>query len=79
MGILSKIINPGNYRSMVNIAKISANLERHLNKRCAYCDLDLGVDTPVVEFVEHLSEKHLDKIDPKDIETYRKIIKKAIG
>ena len=65
---------------MLLITKISANLNRHMRKRCAYCDFDLGSgDVEVVVFVEHLAEKHLDKIDAKDIEVYQKMIKKVTG
>ncbi len=79
MGILSKLVNPGNYRTMVDIAKISSKLERHLNKRCAYCGLDLGQDTPVVEFVQHLAQEHPDRLEPNEAEQYQKIIKKVTG
>jgi len=79
MGLLSKFTNPGNYRTMVDIAKISHKLEAHMNKRCAYCDLDLGKETPVVEFVQHLADRHIDKIDEKEVETYQKIIRKVTG
>lgn len=76
--VIGKFFNPRNLRSMVDIAKISNSLDNHMNKRCAYCNMDLGLgdEVPVVEFVEHLAEKHLDKIQPRDIETYRKLIKK---
>ena len=76
---LGKLFNVSNYRNFISIAKISQSLEHHMNKRCAYCDLDLGRDTPVVTFVQHLAEEHLDHIDQKDIDTYRKIIKKVTG
>jgi len=77
MGLLSKFTNPGNMRVMIDIAKISSKLEKHMNKRCAYCGLDLGRDTAVVAFVQHLAKEHLDQIDQKEIESYRKIIKKV--
>ena len=63
---------------MVMIAKISGSLDKHLMKRCAYCDLDLGLgnEYPVVKFVDHLVDRHSDKIDPGDVEHYHKLIKK---
>ena len=50
-----------------------------MNKRCAYCDLDLGNgdEYPVIEFVNHLAEKHLDMIKPEDIKHYEKLIDKV--
>ena len=52
MGIPLRFLNPLNYKSMVLITKISANLNRHMLKRCAYCDFDLGSgDVEVVVFV----------------------------
>lgn len=78
MGIPLRFLNPRNYRDMLLITKISANLNRHMRKRCGYCDFDLGSgDVEVVVFVAHLEEKHADKIDPKDLETYKKMIKKV--
>ena len=78
MGIM-KFLDPRNTRLMVDIARISESLDKHMIKRCAYCPLDLGTgkDTPVVEFVNHLAEKHPDKIDAKDVENYKKIIDKV--
>ena len=78
MGLPLRFLNPANYRSMVRIARISDSLSKHMKKRCAYCDLDLGIgnETPVVEFVEHLADKHPDEIKPEDVENYRKLIKK---
>lgn len=78
MGMPLKFFNPANFRAMIDIAKISDSLSKHMKKRCAYCDLDLGVgdDYPVVAFVEHLAEKHLDKIEANDIDNYHKLIKK---
>jgi len=64
---------------MLTMTKLASNLSLHMKKRCSYCDLDLGTgdDYPVVEFVQHLSDKHMDKIDEKDIKNYEKLIKKA--
>ncbi len=79
MGLGMKLLNIKNYRGMVQIAKISNSLDKHMKKRCAYCDnFDMGVgdDAPVVEFVKHLAENHPTLIDPKDITTYEKLIKK---
>ncbi len=78
MGIL-KYLDPRNTRFMLDIARISESLDKHMIKRCAYCSLDLGTgkDTPVVEFIDHLVEKHPDKIDAKDVENYKKIIDKV--
>ena len=80
MGIGLKFLNPRNLRSMIQIAKISDSLDKHLKKRCAYCDMDMGLgnEVPVVEFVDHLAKKHPDKIDAEDIENYRKLIKKVV-
>jgi len=81
MGLASKILNPGNVRGMLQIAKLSNRLSQHIKKRCGYCELDLGIgdDYPVVDFVKHLSDEHRDKIDPQDIKTYEKLIKKVLG
>lgn len=66
---------------MVTIAKISHSLDKHMKKRCAYCDLDLGLgnEFPVVEFVNHLIKRHPDVIDPKDVDDYNKLIKRMSG
>ena len=74
-----KFFDPRNTRMMVDLAKISSGLDKHMLKKCAYCDLELGTgqDTPVVEFIDHLVEKHPDKIEAKDVEGYRKIIDKV--
>lgn len=79
MGIGLKMLNPRNMRTMINIAKISDNLSRHIKKRCAYCDMDMGHgdDYSVVEFVAHLEQQHAEHIDPKDLEVYKKMIKKV--
>lgn len=76
MGLI-KFLNPRNYRQMINILRISNNLDKHMKKRCAYCDWDMGTgdEVPIVEFVNHLAENHLDKIDAGDVEVYRKMIK----
>lgn len=78
IGMPLKFFNPANFQAMVRIAKISDSISKHMKKRCAYCDLDLGIgdDYPVVSFVEHLAEEHPDKIDANDVEKYRNIIKK---
>jgi len=78
MGLGIKMLNPGNYRTMVMVMKLSGSLMAHTKKRCAYCDMDMGLgdDFMVIEFVEHLEEKHSDKIEPKDIKHFRKLIKK---
>ncbi len=76
MGIGIKMLNPSNYRTMMGLAKISAGLELHLKKSCAYCDLDFGNEIPVIEFVEHMATKHEDKILPEDIKKYRRLIAK---
>ena len=74
-----KFFDPRNTRFMLDIAKISESLDKHMMKRCAYCSKDLGTgqDTPVVEFIDHLAEKHPEKIEAKDVENYRKIIDKV--
>jgi len=78
MGLGLRMLNPRNYRDMLLITKISSNLNQHMRKRCAYCELDLGTgDSEVVTFVAHLEEKHSDRIDEKDLQTYRKMIRKV--
>ncbi len=79
MGMGLKMLNPTNYRNMANIVKISSSLDKHMKKRCAYCDLDMGLGTEfgIVEFVKHLAEKHPEQVDPKDIDTYKKIVDKV--
>ncbi len=79
IGIPLKFLNPGNVRTMITLTKLSNGLSLHMLKRCKYCDLDLGTgdDYPVIEFVQHLAEKHLDKIKPEDIKWYEKLVKKA--
>ena len=66
---------------MINIAKVSDGLDKHMKKRCAYCGLEmgLGTDYPVVEFINHLAEKHPDKIDAKDVEAYLRVVKRVTG
>ncbi len=78
MGIM-KFLDPRNTRLMMDIAKISEGLDKHMNKSCAYCNKNLGTgkDTPVVEFIDHLAEKHPDRIEAKAVEGYRKIIEGA--
>lgn len=73
-----KFFNPGNYKNMVRIAKISNSLDKHMKKRCAYCDMDMGTgdNVPVVDFVEHLASEHSDKISPDEVEKYHNLIKK---
>ena len=77
MGI-GKFLDPRNMRSMIDIAKISDSLGKHMMKRCAYCDMDMGMgnEVAIVDFVDHLADKHLDKIEASDIESYRKLIKR---
>ena len=80
MGVLMKMMRPGNMRQMVNIAKISSEIQQHMKNRCAYCDLDMGIgaDYPVIEFLDHLEKKHSDKIKEEDLKLYRKIIGRAV-
>lgn len=80
MGILMKMMNPRNMRQMINLSKISTEINRHMNNRCAYCDLDMGIgaDYPVVEFLDHLEKEHPDKIEEKDLKLYRKIIGRVV-
>ncbi len=77
MGI-GKFFDPRNMRQMIHIAKVSDGLDKHMTKSCAYCNLKMGLgDTyPVIEFLEHLVARHPEKIDAKDVETYRKVIEK---
>ena len=79
MGLPLKFLNPGNLRQMIAITKLSDGLNLHMNKKCAYCDdFNLGIgDVPVIGFVQHLAEKHLDKIKPEDIKWYEKLVVKA--
>jgi len=81
MGLGFKMLNPRNMRNMVTITKLSSSLMGHMKKRCAYCDMDMGQgdDYPVIDFVKHLADKHLDKIKAEDIEHYNKLIKKVTG
>ena len=80
MGLGLRMLNPRNMRDMILITKISSNLNSHLKKRCAYCDKDFGIgDSPVFELVAHLEESHPDKIEPKDLQHYKKMIKKVTG
>ena len=68
-----------NMREGIKIAKISEDLNKHLKKRCAYCeDLDMGFgdDFPVIDFAEHLMEKHPEKIDPEKVKGYLKLLNK---
>ena len=78
MGIPLKFLNPSNYMNMVRFAKITDSLGKHMKRRCAYCDLDLGSgdDVPIVSFVEHLIMNHPEKIDSNDVEHYKNIIDK---
>lgn len=76
MGIGIKFFNPKNLRQMVDIAKVSNGLDKHMKKRCAYCDMGLGTELPIVEFIDHLAENHLDKVDAKDIENYQRLVKR---
>tara|TARA_R100000750_G_C2317183_1_gene84863 strand:- start:69 stop:311 length:243 start_codon:yes stop_codon:yes gene_type:complete len=78
MGI-GKFLNVGNYKQMMQISRLSNSLDKHMLKRCAYCNKDMGSgdDMPVVEFIAHLAEYHTDKIDAKDIDIYKKMVKKV--
>lgn len=76
---MKKILDPRNMGNMVHIAKLSASLDKHIGKRCLYCDKDLGNNPPVIEFVNHLVNRHPDKIDARDVEGYHKLIKKVTG
>ena len=78
MGLGLKFFNPRNLKEMINIAKVSDGLDKHLKKRCAYCDLDMGIgnEFPVIKLIEHLTDRHPDKIDGRDVEAYRKVIKR---
>ena len=80
MGLGMKFFNPANFRNMAMIARLSNSLDKHMNKRCAYCGLDMGIgdEFPVVEFVEHLASQHQDKIAQEDIEGYNKLIKRMM-
>jgi len=79
MGIGLKLMNPRNIRDMIAITKFSGDLDKHMKKRCGYCDemeMGFGADVPVVDFVKHLKEKHADKIDPKVLEKLEKFLRK---
>ena len=79
MRIGLKFFNPKNMRQMVDIAKVSSGLDKHMKKRCAYCDdmdMGLGTELPIVEFIDHLTEKHLDKVDASDIKNYQRLVKR---
>ena len=79
MGLGLRFFNPRNLKEMINIAKVSDGLDKHMKKRCAYCDMDMGLGTefPIVQFINHLAEKHPDNIDPKDIESYLRVVKRV--
>ena len=81
MGLLGKFTDIRNMKGMIEVIKLSNRLSKHMNKKCRYCDLDLGSgdEYPVVDFVHHLTEKHMDIIDPDDVKLYEKLIKKVLG
>ncbi len=81
MGIGLKMLDPRNTRKMLQIAKISHSLDKHMKKRCAYCDFDMGSgdEFPVVDFVKHLADKHIDCIKAEDVAGYKRLIGKVTG
>ena len=76
-----KFMAPRNMRQMIQVSKVSGELDKNMKKRCAYCDKDygLGDDTPVIEFLDHMVSAHSGILKDKDVELYRKIIKKLTG
>ena len=46
------------------------NMDKHVAKRCLYCDLELTKDLPISDFVQHLKEKHPDKVSEKELREY---------
>ena len=80
MGILLKMMNPRKMRQMINLSKSSNEINKHMNNRCAYCGMDMGIgaDYPVVEFLDHLEKEHPDKIEENDLKLYRKIIGRVV-
>ena len=60
------------------IAEMSEDLNRHMKKRCAYCDLDLGLgyDIQVMEFLEHIELNHLEVLEPDKLRAYKGLLLK---
>ena len=67
----------GNFRQQIQMARVGTNINKHMKKRCAYCDLDFGHgnQTPVLEFIKHLEEKHNDKLIPSELEEFKRVLK----
>lgn len=77
--MIGKMLNPRNMRDMVAIAKFSSDLDKHMKKRCGYCDemeMGFGADVPVIDFVKHLRDKHSDNVEPKVMEKLEKFLRK---
>ena len=54
------------------IEETSKDIDTHLAKRCAYCDMDMGIGSEVlvVDFIRHLLDKHKEKILSEQQEKY---------
>lgn len=80
MGIMSKLLtNPRNLRDFWKIAKISSELDKHMKKRCGYCDemeMGFGDDVQVTEFVKHLKEKHPEVVAADQMARFEKLVGK---
>jgi len=76
MPFIGKLFNPRNIRQFIKIAKISSDLDKHMKKRCGYCDeMDMGFgnEVPIVDFVNHLKENHPEKVLPDQMKTFEKL------
>lgn len=77
--VMEKFFIAKNWKGMMQVAKLSNKLDKHMKKRCAYCDMDMGTgdNVPVVDFVDHLIAEHPEKITPDEAESFRKLLKKV--
>lgn len=79
MALIPKLLNPRNMRQFVQIARMSSDLDKHMKKRCGYCDefeMGFGDEVPITDFVQHLREKHPGKIKPELLDYFDKLMKK---
>ena len=77
MSFLGKLTNPRNIRDFWKIAKVSSELDKHMKKRCGYCDemeMGFGDEVPVIDFIKHLKEKHPDKVTPDQLKQFEKLV-----
>jgi len=78
MGIGLKLMNPRNIKDMFAIAKFSGDMDKHMKKRCAYCDEDMGIggEVAVTDFVKHLRDEHSENVPPDELGKLEKFLKK---